>query len=205
MTRARDKLILTAAVDPENTSRSYFYDKLQPILKKEDCPIKVIETSLPAASYTETKAARRSIDSLLAQYLQERNETVRGEVAQQLSAVYPFAEDLSVKSKYSVTELNQHEKESVPVIRLPRYVAPAEEEGAKRTDISDAVTGAALGTVLHTAMEHLPLGQMLNEAGRPGLPDSIEAYLKTLVQDEILTQQEADAGVDPGGDAPEMC
>lgn len=196
MTRARDKLILTAAVDPENTSRSYFYDKLQPILEKEDCPIKVIKTSLPAASFAETKAARRSIDSLLAQYLQERNETVRGEVAQQLSAVYPFAEDLSVKSKYSVTELNQHEKESVPVIRLPRYFAPAEEEGAKRTDISDAVTGAALGTVLHTAMEHLPLGQMLNEAGRPGLPDSIEAYLKTLVQDEILTQQEADA-VDP--------
>ena len=195
MTRARDKLILTAAVDSEKTSSSYYYNMLQPALEQENCPIRIRHSTLPAGSLKPVAAGPAvTIGELLSGYLQHRDEHIRCAVDHLLSAGYPFEDDLSAKSKYSVTELNKHEEQAAPVIRLPRFLSYENESASAHTEIS----GAALGTILHTAMEHLPFTDLLKTAAdNPDrLKEQINTYLDSLAGEEILTGTERDA-VDP--------
>ena len=203
MTRAQDKLILTAAIDPLRESSSYYYGKLAPVLEKENCPIRVTEESLPAGSSRTMTPERISIDTLLKPYLANRDPAMRDTVGELLSAVYPYEAELTAKSKYSVSELNHHEELKPPVIRLPRFFQTDEEEEEQNRQRAGSLTGAALGTILHTAMEHLPLNTLLpavypdgETTATEGLPEKIDAYLDGLAAQEILTQKER-ASVDP--------
>ncbi len=191
LTRARDKLVMTAAIDPEKESKSYYYHMIAPLLS-DDCPVMTRWVD-PFEGYVRTEEQEKRIDlkTLLDGYLKVRNPALRDEVKRRLGAVYPYTEDMDVKSKYSVTELNHPADHTAPVLRLPDFL----KEDLEKEPKSKSIHGAALGTVLHTAMEHLPLRLLCSEPEGVS-EDAVCRYLDDLEEREILTAAER-AAIDP--------
>ena len=115
------------------------------------------------------------------------------EAARRLEYRYPFMDARSVRSKYSVSALNQSARaaesgdtEEEPAVRSIHFTTPNFMSGARR------LTYAERGTIYHGIMERIDFVR----AEREGLP-----YLKNaasaMVSDGIFRQEEIDS-VDPG-------
>lgn len=191
LTRARDRLVMTAAINPEDTKKSYYYHMIEPYLEGENCPIKrrIIHPATLLDGAAESGTARPySIDSLLSAYLQNRDADAGKRVEEILGARYPFEDDLRVKSKYSVTELYAHDEKPD---RAPLIHTRGESGEQKPSRIG----ALALGTALHTVLEKLPFAALYPLSEERA--ERIEAYLDELCEREILTEEERRA-VDPG-------
>ena len=119
-----------------------------------------------------------------------------------LSYRYPYQEDLAAKSKYSVSELAGHGVKP-PKIRYPALAREILEEDKNdepdeiprddpdRGFHKDLLWGAALGTVLHSVMEHMDFREAMKakeEAGddREKVKEYLNGFLDGLEASEIL-------------------
>ncbi len=203
MTRAKEKLILTAsAEDPELFSQESgktvseaqsFLDLIHIALRSEETA-----ASLTIRKETLEKAAGDAVSELLA--LEERRKSVRklGEdpaydrevfarLSQGAAYRYPHAASAAVPSKVSVSELKKRsmeEEETETLFFGLESGSEKEGESSGRVHLPGE-GGAERGTAYHKAFERLPLGQLCTE-------EDAAAYLDTLVEEEQLTREMAD-------------
>lgn len=108
------------------------------------------------------------------------------EINRRLSFVYPHERALKLKSKYSVTQLNNINKEPLNTVTyglgddkisklVPEFLAGESQ-----------MNSAERGTALHTAFEKLDFKEALAHRGDP---DYIADFLQKLVTDEIITEE----------------
>ena len=113
----------------------------------------------------------------------------REEILRRLDYVYPYEQARMMKSKYSVTELNEmaHEKPERPAEeetgeRQITLAVPKFRQGEKK------LTAAEKGTIYHSLMERIDFGR----ASREGLP-YMETEATAMVERELLTAEELQA------------
>lgn len=106
---------------------------------------------------------------------------MKQDVLARLDYVYPYEQAREMKSKYSVTELNQMEQHAERQLPLTLAV-PKFRQGEKK------LTAAEKGTIYHRIMERIEF----NRAGREGMT-YLEAETKKMVATEILTEEELHA------------
>jgi len=108
---------------------------------------------------------------------QTKNIEIRESLAERLSYKYPYMEDLKLKSKYSVSELNRHEAERKLSILIPLSIDMAEEGKGSR------LTAAQRGSIYHLILEHTDFANREMK--------SAAETLKFLVDNEFITSEEA--------------
>lgn len=115
------------------------------------------------------------------------DEDVMKEVAKRMEYSYPHKAAVKTRAKQSVTEIKRMHDElddyssrdiirhsSVPITKRPLFMQKERK-----------LTGAEVGTAMHTLMQHLPFHKALSKA-------EIEEQVNRLVIQEILTQEEAE-------------
>ncbi|MCI6013071.1 MAG: helicase-exonuclease AddAB subunit AddA [Firmicutes bacterium] len=193
LTRAKDRLAILGICDdvqealdkagsepPKDTS--YFQMAGNRICTR----LQQYEVIEDAALAGLTSHRQRKTDRVLELFAQDNhtgNETLAGAVDRQMQFTYPYARDLSVKSKYSVSELNAapEEKEEAAV----HLAEPASFQN--RT----VFTPAQRGTIYHCLLEHLDFRAAFADGDRQ---IGLEVILKTvqdLVDGQFLTEEEA--------------
>lgn len=175
LTRAKDYLVMIGSEGSRSTVS--FLNKMLPVM--DDGITQIYGHSRKDIAAMGT--VRRDIIDVserLADY--EKNSKGKGRFDPVLSFKYPRESDLEYKSKYSVTELNKGDDVSY-VFNVPQFA------GKER-----AITGAALGTVMHKVMETIDFKTMgsKDKGGRETL--AREVALR-LVTDNLLTEEEAAA------------
>lgn len=116
------------------------------------------------------------------------NENLQREVDQKLSFHYPFQEAAETRAKKSVTEIKRRQELTddysderlLTPFRAPLTTRPLFMQEEKK------LTPAEIGTAMHTVMQHIPLTKQYSE-------DEIRKFIIQLVEEEKLTEQEADA------------
>lgn len=97
------------------------------------------------------------------------------EILRRLDFVYPYEKSRTLKSKYSVTELNREGTQTAEItLAVPKF-----RQGEKK------LTAAERGTVYHGLMERIDFGR----ACREGLP-YIQQAAAEMAEREIFTQEE---------------
>ncbi|MDR2156589.1 MAG: helicase-exonuclease AddAB subunit AddA [Clostridiales Family XIII bacterium] len=104
-----------------------------------------------------------------------------GTVEKRLLHRYPFAAALSVKSKYSVSELNRE-------ARPARYFMTGSTE--ESMEDMGVLSAAERGSALHKALEKLDYPEAF---ARRGEAEYFERFLRDLVRDGVLTAEQRDA------------
>ncbi len=114
---------------------------------------------------------------------------MREDILRRLNFVYPYENARTVKSKYSVTELNRLEYKSSGAVTEGHgektsmsLAVPKFRQGEKK------LTAAEKGTIYHSMMEHLDFGRV----SREGIV-YVEREAKNMVDSEILTEEELKA------------
>ncbi|MCQ2551435.1 MAG: helicase-exonuclease AddAB subunit AddA [Clostridia bacterium] len=114
-------------------------------------------------------AKKRKLDKVLSVFDETEpkvDEALAMEVERRVNFEYPYRKAMNLKSKYSVSELNQRER-STKIKKLTL------EEGK--------LSQAAKGTIYHTVMEHIPFEEDFD----------LEKVIQSLVDREILLEEEA--------------
>lgn len=136
----------------------------------------------------------------------EANTLTAEQIEHRMSFTYPYCEDLKIKSKYAVSELNRRESgELYERQRVQSGVGDAySTESAERTmDISltepqsfklhKEFTAAQLGTITHKILEKIDFASALGSESAASR-EQVLAYIKMLMQnmvcDEFLTEDE---------------
>ncbi|SFD37483.1 DNA helicase/exodeoxyribonuclease V, subunit A [Lentibacillus persicus] len=109
-------------------------------------------------------------------------------VDNRLSYVYPYHEAAHSRAKQTVTEIKRQREikdeysddQLVQGFRQPIIKRPAFMQKQQ------TITAAERGTAMHTVMQHLPLDKPLSGT-------EIEEFVESLVERELLTEQEAEA------------
>ena len=91
-----------------------------------------------------------------------------------MSYKYPFEKDLSVRSKYSVSQLNSKGHKSIESLKEPDFMIGQQ-----------SITAAMRGTIYHAVLQHMDIAKAYKE----GLP-YVEKLLKSMVEKEILSIDE---------------
>ena len=116
------------------------------------------------------------------------NEKLLKEVDQKLSFQYPYQEAAETRAKQSVTEIKRRQevtddysdKRLLTPFRQPLTTRPLFMQEEKE------LTPAEIGTAMHTVMQHIPLTKQYSQ-------DEIREFSYQLVEEEKLTEQEAEA------------
>ncbi len=116
------------------------------------------------------------------------NEKLLKEVDQKLSFQYPYQEAAETRAKQSVTEIKRRQevtddysdKRLLTPFRHPLTTRPLFMQEEKE------LTPAEIGTAMHTVMQHIPLTKQYSQ-------DEIREFSYQLVEEEKLTEQEAEA------------
>lgn len=213
MSRAMDKLILMGSInsgkrDIEDVLKEYenmdvsrdldiknassFLELLLPAAKSMNMkPILVKRQDVADSLYEKDEPASSEDDILSKIHDMEPggDETLR-EIDRRLRYTYPHKTALQLKSKYSVTQLNDIGKEPKQIMtyglgedRISQLV-PDFMEG------ETSMTAAEKGTVLHTLFEKLDFKEAVMHKGDP---DFIPDFLDSLVAKEILSVEEKDS------------
>ncbi len=133
------------------------------------------------------------------------------EIDRRMSFTYPYAEELSIKSKYAVSELNSQAVTSFDSQCLGKGIAVEEIAltEPKSFKLHKGFTSAQIGTLTHKVLEKLDFAaafELAETYDTVGGIDSnknkeTETYIKQLIEemvcDEFLTEEEATA-VDVG-------
>jgi ATP-dependent helicase/nuclease subunit A len=141
------------------------------------------------ASYAEEKTEEQEslMDLVVAGKPVNRDSALAEAVHDQLSWSYPFKEAAAHRSKQSVTELKRNhearDEESgtqilrrftKPILNRPRFMQEKK------------LTPAERGTAMHMVMQHIDLGQPVNEI-------SLNLQLDKMVEKELLLPEQRDA------------
>ncbi|MEG0292516.1 MAG: helicase-exonuclease AddAB subunit AddA [Anaerovoracaceae bacterium] len=182
-TRAKDKLILLGSfkdyieelnkVKISTKNISNYYNLLAEHLP--NCSIKRRVWTKEKLSLSAKGEQKINID------FNKLNEGVdkkdRDFVQKVLNYKYPYEESLNVKSKFSVSEINNG---YVPKIGL--------NELSFNKDTATKIKGAALGTILHRVMEYIDF-----DIARSSGVEYIKKTIKEMISKEILTAEEGEA------------
>ena len=102
------------------------------------------------------------------------DDVATARVKRQMEFVYPAQKELTMKSKYSVSELNAEGRRPVESLEEPIC---RKEKGS--------FTAIQRGTIYHTLLEHLDF----REAQKNGLP-AVEKKLREMIAEQFLTEEE---------------
>lgn len=213
-TRAMDKLVLLGTLtNIENSMNTYslksnedftsaksYLDFLIPALEQSDITYKLHkrgDISLTKEITNKHKDVMKALisgkDSKPATDPEDVN--LNEEIEKRLGYQYGHKDALTLKSKYTVSELNKlakddmYYKKSIVSLDTPKF-----SQGKKE------YTGAEKGTILHTVMECLDFKQMEKICNhyleKDYAIEYIDNFINELVKKEILTEEEA-AIVDP--------
>lgn len=148
---------------------------------------KVICSDLKAFEYMKdeqiiglSKGNRRSIDRIL-KVIDEGCDFVSEQVEDLMDFVYPYSEDLTLKSKYAVSELNNKGRKLPETLNDPVFAA-----GTKRISAVDR------GTIYHSVLEHMNVSE-----AQKGGKEYIKQLVNQMVDCEILLPEEGEL-IEPG-------
>ncbi len=205
MTRAKDRLVLVGAAD---TLKNSYGKMLKPLLQHPDSPMKLTVQGPSRIQQIQIRKEKKQLDVHQILESVDMDSPVTQQVFRRLSFQYPYQEALTTISKTSVTALNQenHGDEGLlPVMQVPAFVLRTQEgKEAQETSYSGkkplrAISGAEMGTLLHTALETLDIRKgvdRLDSQGQEGVLPFVEEHIQTLVTREIYTPEEG-AAVNP--------
>ena len=212
MTRAEDKLILTAGCDKveerlgiwENDEQNYLslsktnslLDFAMPALIKENENGRLMLTIKGAGELVdksldemaEKEVVKNDISNLIENLPETENyEELSRLITKEREYIYPFNEAVGLKSKMTVSELKRLHLEEEEGGETPF-------EGEIKTDFeayipefmreeNEKVEGAARGSLYHSILSRLDFGRPYDEA-------SFKDYLESLVIDKKITEEE---------------
>ena len=215
MTRAEDKLILTAGCDKveerlgiwENNEQNYLslsktnslLDFAMPALIKEKEKGRLMLTIKGAGELVDKSldemAEKEVVKSDISNLIENLPETENYEelsrlITREREYIYPFNEAVGLKSKMTVSELKRLHLEEEEGGETPF-------EGEIKTDFeayipefmrveAEKVEGAARGTLYHSILSRLDFGKSYDEA-------SFKDYLESLVIDKKITEEERES------------
>jgi ATP-dependent helicase/nuclease subunit A len=162
------------------SARSYL-DMILPILSESGTDASVIALSELGRADEARSCSEEASAGMLATLDGACAGDFRDEVERRLTYEYPFAGALSVKSKYSVSELNRETS-------VARYFI----EGSAEESLEDegALNAAERGIALHKAFEKLDYAEAFARRRDPGY---FKNFLDDLVQRRFLTAEQRDA------------
>lgn len=108
-------------------------------------------------------------------------------VEERLTFTYPYAEAASSRAKQSVTEIKRRLEEADDYSGT-RFIPTHSSISSLRPNFlqkTSSLTSAQIGTAMHTVMQHLPFERKWDQA-------SLQAFVYRLVEEEKLTEQEAE-------------
>jgi ATP-dependent helicase/nuclease subunit A len=189
MTRAREKLYVSACLPQEN------YERV-----RESWTSAGEEDSMFARSYLDwvAPAAMKSTHWEISEVrakpeitetevetwmpeLQEEEEAVSVNWEDRFSFSYPYEEETTVPGKFSVTELKRMhalEEDTASFVKLAKKPKFAEE-------MKKGFTNAEKGSIIHTILEHMDF--------RTATKEKLPEILADMVQKGILSAQETEA------------
>lgn len=184
LTRTKDRLAILGIcndlqkeidkVSKESPKDSSYFAMTGKVICQELKAVKIL-TDEQIAGYS--KGHRRSIDRVL-KIMDSVNVPVSPDIERLMSFSYPYEEDLKVKSKYSVSELNRENQGADRALREP--VFDMEKAAAD-------MSSAARGNVYHCVLEHLDIKET-----RARGEEYLRHLLDSLVREEVLFADEKD-------------
>lgn len=183
MTRARDILYIlgisddpfgevSKVIDDIPKDFSYFTMTGRSICMNRSRWDEILNVDLVGLSRGRKRAAAKAV-----KLLEQEPGPVDEDIIKRLTFNYPYDSELSVKSKYSVSELRTENTEG--------SIELAEPESFK---LSSGFTAAQIGTVTHKALEKMDFA-----AAAAGGISYVENLLDEMVKDEFISSEEADA------------
>lgn len=124
--------------------------------------------------YETTGGKRRNINRILAIMDQCKTLEVSDEIRKRMEYKYPYQKDLTVRTKYSVSQLNNQGHKTIESLKDPDFMTEEKQ-----------ISAAGRGTLYHSVLEHMDIGKAYKE----GLP-YVENLIKSMVEKEILTDKE---------------
>ncbi len=121
-----------------------------------------------------SKRRNRNIGKIIKTIEDYKDVPVSDEIERRMSFEYPYEKDLSVRSKYSVSQLNSKGHKSIESLSEPDFVY--EEKG---------ISSVERGSIYHAVLEHMDIAKAYKE----GL-SYVENLLKSMVEKEMLTEKE---------------
>ena len=211
MTRARDILYILGisdnpsgdvakVIDDVPKDYSYFTMVGRTVCMKRSSWEEIFNSDLTGLSRGRKRAAAAAV-----RLLEQEPGPVDEDIVNRLTFSYPYAKNLTVKSKYSVSELvSQNPGDSVDLLH-PAAAAPlhlcsrtadrvqpenrpielAEPESFK---LSSGFTAAQIGTITHKVLEKMDFA-----AAAAGGISYIENLLDEMIMEEFISREEADA------------
>lgn len=123
-----------------------------------------------------SKGRRRNIKRIMDFIDATDSGEVSPEIERLMDFEYPYAHDLTLKSKYSVSELNSSGRKPIETLAEPAFAAASKN-----------ISAVTRGTIYHAVLEHMDIAKAR---------DLGEAYVRELlaqmVRDEMLLAEEAE-------------
>ena len=123
-----------------------------------------------------SKTKQRNIGQIIKTMEDCKHVTVSEDIERRMAFRYPYEKDLSVRSKYSVSQLNSQEHKNIESLKEPEFILSQQ-----------SISAAARGSVYHAVLEHMDI----KKAHKEGLP-YVENLLKSMVAEEMLAEREAE-------------
>lgn len=189
MTRAREKLYVSACLPQENYER---VREAWTSAGEEDsmfarsyldwvAPAAMKSTHWTISEVTEKPAAVETEAEISMTELQEETEAVSVNWEDRFSFSYPYEAETTVPGKFSVTELKRMhalEEDTASFVNLAKKPKFAEE-------MKKGFTNAEKGSIIHTILEHMDF--------RTATKEKLPEILADMVQKGILSAQETEA------------
>ena len=138
------------------------------------------------------RTRKRSVKSALS-YVDEPAKDISPEILNKMSFAYPYEKELGIKSKYSVSELNEDalkglSKAQVRASGLTQGLAIDANDALSSRSERLGFSASEIGTFTHTALEHMDFNLARKEE-----MSYLDKLIEGLYADEILLKEEAEA------------
>ncbi len=182
MTRAKDKLILLGicndvekeikSANSQGSSDSSYFSMAGKIICGKGSALKIMDDNMLVSL---SKGRKRNIKRILQTMEECKSDRVSPKIHKQMTFEYPYKEDLKVRTKHSVSSLNNDGEKAVENLGEPLFVA-----GEKSIGVMER------GTIYHSVLEHMDI----KKARLEGM-DYINGLIEYMVKQEMLTEKEA--------------
>ncbi|MBR5516803.1 MAG: helicase-exonuclease AddAB subunit AddA [Firmicutes bacterium] len=181
LTRAKDKLILLGMcndLDAETEEIKVLMPAVDSYFRMTGRTISRIPNAIKKIDdkhiVSLAKTRKRDIDKILSVLEDCKCVTISPEVKKQMEYEYPYREDMKIRTKYSVSQLNNQGRKAIESLDHPEFIAGEKSIGP-----------AMRGTIYHTVLEKLDVKKALAE-GRA----YIETLLCDIIDKEMITPKE---------------
>ncbi len=183
LTRAQDKLILLGMCDDaeneikkikssSSKDNSYFEMTGKAIANIPRALGVIGDEDLLSLSRDRHRNAKAIIDVMEA----SKSLKVSPDVEKMMTFEYPHRENLKVRTKYSVSQLNSHGRKSIENLGDPKFILGDE-----------SVSAAGRGTIYHSVLEHMDIAKANSE----GI-SYICQLIEKMIEDEMITHAESE-------------